>query len=247
MPFNINEITSAINEKNGLIKKHNFMVMVYPPTNLQSEDFRALPFFCEACALPGIVFEAQPVKMHGLGLFERRPFNPIFTEWACQLMVDGQANMVKVFHKWLQLINQFNADMTSNRSSGGKLNYEFEYPENYEGRVEIYLYDDSGQQVLMYTLYNAYPKDFPDAGLSWDASNEIMRINLAFSYKHWTNEAIDNGTEGVSDSLMYSLPRIDSGVAGAVSGILRNSTNIAGLINNVLNQNIYIPYLNSIF
>ena len=48
--------------------------------------------------------------------------------------------------------------------------------------IAITTYNESGQPVLTYNLYDAFPKTMPDISLNWNEASSYMQFGVTFSY-----------------------------------------------------------------
>lgn len=191
MAFNITDITSAINMRGGLAKPSQFFVRITPPSQLVYSDYsREAMFFCDAIQLPGLNYSTVPVRMASYDIPELRPNATNFTSVNSSFIVDADGKALGYFQKWLALINNWSVD-TQGVMSGTKLAYgEWNYPEEYEGTVEIHHFEPSGNEIIKYELYKAYPVQVGDINVSWEQNDSIMRLPVVFAYKNWNTENI---------------------------------------------------------
>ena len=189
MPFNITEITSAINANGGLAKPNMFFVRITPPQGLVLSPYsRNAMFFCDAAQLPGINFTAQAIKSVGYGTSEQRPVDAGFSPVNTTFIVDANGRALRFFQQWLALINNWSRE-TTGVMQGSQLAYgEWNYPSTYEGTVEILALDPSsatGKNVVAYELSRAFPIQVGDISVAWEINDAIMRLPVVFAYNTW--------------------------------------------------------------
>lgn len=183
MAFNINDIRSAVNKYDSIHRPSHFYVRIFPPSFLGGDSYTTdIEYLCDATNLPGLHFDTSPVKPLGYGTSELRPYDAVFNPVRCDFFVDNKNEFFRFFHKWMGNINNFGTDYqrASNQTS---LNYyEFAYPKEYEGTIEIHLFNGEGKNTTSTQLLKAFPTDISDLGLAWEMNDTISRISVTFAY-----------------------------------------------------------------
>jgi hypothetical protein len=242
MGFNINSISSALASVNGLSMASHYDVMVTTPqwANGSQDIVRQIPMLCSAAQLPGIGFQTTDIRPHGYGLFERRPIFTNFTTIPLTFYCDGNGNLVKFFHAWMQNINNFNtAQSTSSSVNGAKL-HDFQYPDWYETTIEISTYDPTSKKIMTWKLNRAYPLTVNNMDVSWDAENQVNKLSVEFFFYSWSSDAVSSGNTPSSDSLTYGMTRVDSQVSAVTSGMPAPTINARV---EQYNQTAYAPII----
>ena len=192
MPFNINEISSAINKTGGVARPNLFYVQITPPKNLLYASYTGqVPFFCSDAVLPGLVFNTTPVKLGGYGTNENRPTDIQFNEVTMTFMVDADAKVLDYFQKWSTLVYNFSRD-TTGIQRGSNLAYgEFAYPESYESpAINIYFLNSSADQIIKYELDRAFPSQIGSIPVGWEMNDTMAHLPVTFAYNNWNTEAL---------------------------------------------------------
>ena len=218
MAFNITDITSAINSRGGLAKPSHFFVTITPPSKLITNTYaRGAMFFCDSTSLPGLSYSAQPIKVPGYGVTEKRPFSADFADVPCTFLIDSDGKVISFFQKWMVLINNWGKD-TSGVMQGTDLAFgEFAWPEEYEGTVQIHYFDPVGREIIVYTLIRAFPISLGDVGVAWEQNDSITRLPVLFAYKTWDTKSIPASVMDTDEarriqSLQYAASRVDVGL-----------------------------------
>lgn len=229
MAFNISEIQSAINSSGGLAKPNMFFVTITPPGGLidGGHGFKnKAMYFCDGAQLPGINFSAAPVKSVGYGTSEQRPTDAGFSPLNTTFIVDANGDAIRFFTQWLALINNWSRDSTG-VMQGSKLSYgEWNYPETYEGTVEIHCVNQVQQggprtspgsgsrggystnpEVVTYQLARAFPIQVGDISVAWEMNDAIMRLPVVFAYNTWNSEHVP----GTTNSTVPNAPANSTG------------------------------------
>ena len=116
------------------------------------------------------------------------------------------------FEQWQE--NMFNPDT-----------WNLGYYNDYVGTVEIYILDKQDQRQYGLKLWEAFPKSINATSLSAASSNEIIKVDIAFSFRYWTS--LDT-SQGQSSDLMEKITKT------VVNTVERNiSRNIPKILNRL--------------
>ena len=122
-------------------------------------------------------------------------------------------NERKYFEQWQE--NMFNPDT-----------WNLGYYNDYVGAIEIYLLDKQEQRRYGLKLWEAFPKTINATALNAGSNNEIIKVDIGFSFRYWT--ALDT-SQGQSPDLMEKITKT------VVNTVERNiSRNIPKVLNRLL-------------
>jgi hypothetical protein len=194
-----------------------FQVKITAPhlTGLIASD--SISLYCIRAQLPGISFQASTVRQSGLGNEERRPTAVDFQDLQLAFVADGEGEMVKFFHRWMQSIYKFDDRNGLNSSMrNGLKTYMFEYPQNYEANIQITQYQVDEKPVVVYNLFRAYPHSVGALNSDWSTQNDYHQLAVNFYYKSWSSNLLESGTSyDVVDT--YLPPELDISTSGLES------------------------------
>ena len=251
MAFSVNEMLATINANGGISKASKFMVTVSPPDVLSGINKRDFTFFCETAALPGINLTTEDIRMFGYGAYEKRPNAANFTDMPLTFFNDTDGRILSFFHKWLQAVYNFDNSSNPNGTTQGLVTNSFAYPEEYYGTVVIDHFDEVGgilrppgdyninnapqqvdsetgnYKVISYTLHDAFPLNVSDVGLSWDASDALVRIPVTFAYKWW------NATSMSQSSVTARSAARNTNISQTQGYISNSLQDVSGTVLNV--------------
>jgi len=206
MTFNVADFRSKLAMKGGVLKTNKFKVRFYIPTGLNqtlnvSNNGKTInpvniasfmEYFCEAAQVPGINFQLSENRRYGYGPLEKKPVTFVNGEAYFSIIGDAYGENLTFFRNWMKLIVNGNSEKPVNTLSGISANqypYELSYKDDYVTNVEIYVYSDDGQdngtdmqEVLKFTLRDAYPVNIGDVTLNWADDQNYMRIPIAFTF-----------------------------------------------------------------
>lgn len=214
MAFNIQEIISTINSNGGLTKSSKFLVDITVPA-ISADTSAGMEFYCDSAQLPGIAMQTDEVRTAGYGNIEKRPYASIFQDVPCTFFLDSDGRVLKFFHRWMQLVYNFNDNMSIDRETAAGLpTNTFAYPKDYYGEIRILHYDDKSDVVITYILSEAYPIAIGEVQVDWSQSDTLTRLPVTFTYKWWSTEMLDQGymnekTATRAEALSTNQTRID--------------------------------------
>lgn len=221
MAFNINDIRSAVSKYEGIHRPSHFFVRITPPSFIGAAGYvRDIEYLCEATNLPGIHFDTTSIRPMGYGTSELRPYDTIVNPVRCEFFVDNKSEFFKFFHTWMGNINNFGTDIQK-ASNSTRLNYyEFAYPKEYEGIVDIYMFSGEGEEVKVTKLNQAFPIDIGDLGLAWEMNDAISRISVTFAYNIWSADTLpyDQQARQIGEKVQSLRNNLESYVPGDVNG-----------------------------
>lgn len=197
--FNIATFRAHIGES-GVQKTNKFLVRIPMPVGLASHtDFtemiktvRFLEFWAEASSIPGITINSHMNLRYGYGAFEKKPVAPIFQDIPIVFLDDGKGAIHHFIHEWMNMIvnHDMSHGITPTRRTGQVANhkmdpYEIAYKYEYAVDINIVMFDDTGEETKSIVLREAWPILMNDIQVSWQASGEVSRVPVIFTYHDW--------------------------------------------------------------
>lgn len=177
MAFNISDFSSNISRR-GIQKNHSFEVVITPPTSMEAPDIiKDIPIRCNTVNLPGVTLGVDDVRHKGYGLAEKRPIQVGFEDISLTMIADAQGQLNKFLLDWMQLIYPID-----NEQFGDNIEY-FEYPINYYGGLEIFVYDNTGAKHSTFTLVDPYPNAVGSLQMGWENVDSVQIIPVSFAYR----------------------------------------------------------------
>lgn len=143
----------------------------------------ALSLWAESSQLPGFNVQTDSVKRYGIGPQESVPYSIQTNDLTFNFIGDGKGAVQKYFYEWMHRIVRGDEDVRAQTVSGtGLAPYEVEFKDQYACTITITSYNEQGQPVLIYELYDAFPKTMPDISMSWNDNSSFMQFGVTFSY-----------------------------------------------------------------
>ena len=184
----LNEFLSLMHD-DGLARPARFEVVLLPPrkiTGLGMDNVAAvqLQYFaadgttrhvslkCSAISMPGRVMSITTDNNHfgpERQIVDGVTFGDIATKFT-MLSSDGKEK--QYFEAWQGMA--WNVD-----------DWTVGYYDDYVGQVMIYLLDEQDERKYGCQLFEAYPKIVGDLSLSSDSNNQVLDLDVTFSYRYW--------------------------------------------------------------
>ena len=199
--FNVNNFRADIS-KNGVLQTNKFIVAFNSPVCMQGIYFgtkqgtaytssveQLMQLRAESVKVPGVALLQSDINRYGIGPSQKMPFNARFTENAITFVSDRNSQIYMYFYTWLNKIFDFSG---SAYESNIGASYATEYKDNYATDLHVYVYDNAGNQVQDIVMYKAYPESINDINLSWNDSNNLLKVTVSISYRDWAMVGVSN-------------------------------------------------------
>jgi hypothetical protein len=150
-----------------------FEVMISNPSGKKvlGTIHQRLSFACYQATIPGMNI-ATTDKDPG---YRSVAYQKIYEDVTLGFYVHGDMKELKVFQDWMQLM----IDPSDNHVG---------YYDDYVSTVEIKNLDRQQKKVLTTTLIDAYPKTLETISLDAGANDDVMKVNVVFTYRHYTQK-----------------------------------------------------------
>jgi hypothetical protein len=240
--FSLDNIKGTITKRNGISRTSHFVVTITTPPWAGGQGASILadiPFLCDSAAMPGVTFTTSEIRRLGYGPIERRPDVPMYTELPLTFISTGDGEVIKFFHRWMQnVVNIGTVDKAPGGTSyKGAFTYEAFYPDHYRTTINIYHYNEVGEQLMVYTFNEAYPVGMGEVPLSWTSTDEFVRLPVQFAYTNWHSDTFEIGqVDSPRNSSMSILQKLTSiGSAVATLQNIKKPTSVMDAFNQINN------------
>ena len=156
----------------GFARANRLTVSVFGPFNTINEA-RSMTYSAEQVSLPGRMLEVSSVNIYGpvFKMPRLSTYNDILITFLC----DDYMTQRTAFDKWINYINP-----TQN-------GFNFNYRDDYVGRLEIRQINESGTKASYgVKLIEAYPIAIGGIQGNW-VETDIQRLQVQFAYRYWEN------------------------------------------------------------
>lgn len=196
----LNNILSEFRSSDGYAVPNRFEVMIYGPQrrgggnteNKYAEKvrengpqrLRKISLRCESITLPGRnMATSTDSNIYGP---TREVVEGVTYAEEVTLTFQSSSGLEerKYFEQWQE--NMFNPDT-----------WNISYYNDYVAEIEIYLLDKQDQRRYGLKLWEAFPKTIGPTSLNSGTNNEIIKIDIGFSFRYWT--ALDTSQEQSSN------------------------------------------------
>lgn len=154
-----------------------------------------LSLWAEGAQLPGMNLQTDSLKPYGFGPQESMPYTLQTNDININFIGDGRGSIQRYFYEWMQRIVRGDEDPRSGRPGvSGLAPYEVEFKNRYSCTLTITMYNEEGTPIVIYELYDAFPKTVPDLSLSWNDTSSFVQFGVTFAY---TRMKFVNSTQAV--------------------------------------------------
>lgn len=186
MPFTINEIRATLTDI-GYQKSSHFACNIIPPPSLNARGDYFL-HRVNSMNLPGFNLGTDDVRYKGFGLAEKRPIQTSFEDVSLTILADSRGEIHNTLHDWFELVSP------TNEEEFGSDDVEYyNYPMEYYGGLEIYVYDITGQQHTTYTFIQPFPVQLGSIQMSWDSQDNLLMIPVSFAFRSYRKNTSNIG------------------------------------------------------
>ena len=231
--------------RRGFARTNLFEVTIRPPRNLTSNQGmdKVIHLYADSVNIPGLNFATSETRRYGYGPIEKKPYAPIFNDISISFLVDGNGNIYKYFYKWMNSIVASDQYVNGNSSSSNGLGaFEVEYKDEYKCQLGISTFDEAGNSVLTSQIVDAIPIGLSDTSLSWSENDQIMKMNVTFTYfQHvLTNPDSKEPESGYIKPLSGLQQIVKAGTAIQTLASLRKPRNVGDVVNVINNAKTII-------
>lgn len=233
-PSAINNLRSYLT-KNDILSNNLFYVSFAPPKMYASSGLqiaRDLSLLCHQANLPGVSLGTSDVRRYGVGVTEKKPTFPIFTDLSLSFIGDGKGAVRNFFYNWMNNIVRF-SDHGGGPVKGMYSPFEVAYKEDYMIRMEIVVLDRHNRKIFVTEVNEAYPIALGDQSLSWHDNDSLMSVPVTFTYYNWKSRTIDVGSvvAGQEPSLSLLGKLVKVGTALQTLSTIKSPRSIGDIVN----------------
>jgi hypothetical protein len=190
MSFSVQNFKAQLKSK-GIMKPWAYSVIVSPPTG----GGRELQIATESISLPGAAFlSADNYRPYGNGKNYDIPYSMNTTEIECSHIIDGSADLIKIFYDWANKVSSMN-------DKGRK--FAASYFEEYAVPMKIKIYREDGSIAKTMELFEVYPKSVNQTSMSWGTTDDFTRLSVSYFFTYY--EIIEGRTNGFEGDINTPL------------------------------------------
>lgn len=191
--FKIKDFLSSIN-KRGVLPTNRYLLSFAPPNYMRSggnvlpAPADLLTIRCESVQIPGVSLQTvDGPPRAGYGPIETIPNTLIFDDITAVFTVDANSDIHNFFYTWMNSIVNFHSKgLTQLKDARGPVSgmktYEVGYKDDYVTDLTIDVFNANDEKVLTAKAYRAFPKLLPSFDMSWASTDEVVRLNVPFTY-----------------------------------------------------------------
>ena len=207
----LNDILSIYRTNEGYAQPNRYEVLILPPTprgggNMDNvyrgkekeSNVRNISMRCESVNLPGRnMTTSSDTNIYGPArdIVEGVTYAEDIT---CSFQSSSGLEERVFFENW-------------QRQAFNEKTWNLGYYNDYVGELEIYLLDKNDQRRYGLKIWEAFPKTINPIALSYGTSGEIIKTEVLFSWRYWTNIDINqqgpNLTDRIGQTIVNTIER----------------------------------------
>ena len=206
--FSVSKLNASMQKSGGLVQPTLFLAQIQSPPALGGgADDRPQNFLCNSANLPGKNIIVQEHKRFGYGSPDRRVTSATFPEITLTFFVSNDGEPLQYFNEWLENIFYTNVSGGGNAisASTGVPVFTVRYRTEYTVQMEIAVFNVAQQQVMKYTLYEAFPMQIGDVTVEWGANDSFATVAVVFTYRYYQMNSVAVSTPGSGGGILSSI------------------------------------------
>jgi len=215
-----NTLDSFKSRMTSFARPNLFEVVMFPkPDNPGGELNRRLTLGCCSATVPGINI-ATTEKDEG---YRSIAYQKIYDDVTLQFYLHGDMKELKIMRDWMNLMIRPQDNHVG-------------YYDTYKSIVEIKNIDRNDKKVLTTTLYDAYPKTVSALALSYDANDEVMKMDITFTYRYYKQvfgEKQETIGKGLNDITTVQRENLTAGIIDKTLTLRQRKEIFDGTVNEV--------------
>lgn len=196
-------VTDFQQKMNSFTKASHFEISWTLPPWAASKGYSDNDFLrmrCHRVNLPGIDIQGFTGKRGGSGIEEFFPQGAKFNQTQMSIYNDENSKLLNLFRDWISNIIDI-GDESSNSND-----FRVNYRDNYLSTLTIDHFNPQGEISARYILRDAFPVDMGDIGVSWDATDQLVSLNINIIYKSWSISKVPASSKASSSSTYTTQP-----------------------------------------
>ena len=197
----LNDVLSIFRSNEGYAQPNRYEVLILPPMsrgggNLDNvfkgkekeSNVRNISLRCESVNLPGRnMTTSSDTNIYGPArdIVEGVTYAEDIT---CSFQSSSGLEERVFFENW-------------QRQAFNEKTWNLGYYNDYVGELEIYLLDKNDQRRYGLKIWEAFPKTINPIALSYGTSGEIIKTEVLFSWRYWTNIDINQQGPSLADRI----------------------------------------------
>ncbi len=189
-----------------------------------------LSLLCFSASLPGVAFATSEHRRYGMGVTEKMPTFPIFTDLSLTFIGDGQGTVRNFFNAWMNNVIYYDDHGTPSTLNSTQP-YEVGYKSDYSVPIEIVVVDRYNREIFVTRIHQAFPVALGDQSLNWNDNDSLMTVPVTFTYQNWSTEIIKIPNNDFSSNLGLIGSLVKIGTAVQTLASIKKPHSIGDIVN----------------
>lgn len=203
--FSVSKMTAALSQNGGLYQPTMWLLQLTSPPCLAG-DQRPSFFLCNSGVAPGKAIATMDHKRFGYGVPDKRVTGASFNDITFTFFVSNNGEPLNYFNEYLENIFYTNASGTADAASpAGTPIFNARYRDQYVVDMQVLLYDLAQDEIVQYTLHEAYPTVIGEVTLEWGGTDSFAVVPITFTYRYYSMSTIEKPTTEGGTGLLGQL------------------------------------------
>ena len=100
--------------------------------------------------------------------------------------------------------------------------YDVAYYNEYVGTLNIHLFDKNDRKTFGLQLKECFPKTITGVNLAYGPNTEIIKTNVAWTFREWTNLMLESQSKSLAEKLTDTVTNtVERAITANVPSVLR--------------------------
>ena len=208
----LNDVLSLFHEENAYGRPNQYEVQILPPPGkLGGHDFRNISLKAESVLMPGRSVNTQPKSADQVyGPTRDLVTGPLYAdEVTMTIQSPNGLDERMMLEKWQELSFSNNT-------------YDVAYYNEYVGTLNIHLLDMNDRKTFGLQLKECFPKTITGVNLAYGPNTEIIKTNVAWTFREWTNLMLESQSQSLAEKLTDTVTdTVERAITANVPSVLR--------------------------
>jgi len=142
-------------------------------------------FFISNMSMPGVSYATGDMMGDmAIGVSRKYAHTRMFNEFAMTFILEGGMELYNIFYYWMEQISPREDDLVTSPTAMPRRDIRMNYYDNYvDPKIILKKFERDGSCSLTTEIYNAFPLNISDLGLSSGGQNGLLELTVNFAYE----------------------------------------------------------------
>lgn len=146
-----------------------------------------ISLYTESFIIPSMGMATSEARRYGEGPTTKQAYLPLNADLTFSIICDGRGIIHSFFYNWMKTMVRANDRNLSGDTTEYSFPFEVSYFKDYAVDIDLYVYDEKSDRVMISTIYNAFPVFASELQYNWNSNNDLARMNITMTYEYYDN------------------------------------------------------------